>query len=239
MEEKILFLENIVIGNKKFKKGEVFEIICYEKEGYALNIGYKINLEASNHNTMFYHVEKDIFIMIDSMFETLLHKNIIKLCEKVRGFEKISKEQFNKDFEGFNVVYEDIKLPKRSTSKSAGYDCFAPIDIKLEPNEEIKIPTGIRSYMLDNEKLGALPRSGHGFKYYLRLANTQGVIDADYYDSDNEGHIFVKLRNEGHKTLEIKKGQGMCQLIFSKYLLADGDDFTGNVRNGGFGSTDK
>lgn len=237
--EKILFLDNVVIGNKDFKKGEVFEVICYTKEGYAINIGHKINLEAFDHTTMFYHVEKDIFIIPESVSETLLHKNIIKLCEKIRGFEEISKKQFNKDFEELNVTYEDIKIPKRSTSKSAGYDCFAPIDIKLEPNEEIKIPTGIRSYMLDNEKLSALPRSGHGFKYYLRLANTEGIIDADYYYSDNEGHIFVKLRNEGNKTLEIKKGQGMCQLIFSKYLLADGDDYTGDVRNGGFGSTDK
>jgi len=159
--------------------------------------------------------------------------------KKIRGFEKISKEQFEKDFEGLKVNYKDIKLPKRSTAKSAGYDCFAPIDIILQSGEEIKLPTGIRSYMLDDEVLFALPRSGHGFKYYLRLANTEGVIDADYYESDNEGHIFVKLRNEGKKALEINKGQGMCQLIFQKYLLADGDDFTGEQRNGGFGSTDK
>lgn len=160
---------------------------------------------------------------------------------KTRGFEKISKEQFLKDFSELlqTVDYNDIKLPKRSTAKSAGYDCFAPIDIELKPNEEIKLPTGIRSYMLPDEVLFALPRSGHGFKYYLRLANTQGVIDADYYESDNEGHIFVKLRNEGTKTLQITKGTGMCQLIFQKYLLADDDDFTGEQRNGGFGSTDK
>ncbi|MFC0903940.1 deoxyuridine 5'-triphosphate nucleotidohydrolase [Clostridium sp. MT-14] len=158
---------------------------------------------------------------------------------KTRGFEKISKEQFLKDFDDLGVKYEEIKLPKRSTSKSAGYDCFSPINIALCPGEEIKLPTGIRSYMQDNEVLFALPRSGHGFKYYLRLANTEGVIDADYYDSDNEGHIFVKLRNEGKKDLSINKGQGMCQLIFQKYLLADGDDFSGEQRNGGFGSTDK
>jgi dUTP pyrophosphatase len=161
------------------------------------------------------------------------------ISKKERGFELVSKEQFTKDFEGLDIKYEDIKLPKRSTAKSAGYDCFTPIDITLEPNEEIKLPTGIRSYMLEDEVLFALPRSGHGFKYYLRLANTEGVIDSDYYESDNEGHIFVKLRNEGNKTLKIEKGQGMCQLIFQKYLLADGDDFTGKQRNGGFGSTDK
>ena len=151
---------------------------------------------------------------------------------KIRGFQKISERQFTKDFKGLNVKYDDIELPKRSTAKS-------PIDIRLVPGEEIKLPTGIRSYMLDDEVLFALPRSGSGFKYYLRLANTVGCIDSDYYDSDNEGHIFVKLRNEGKKDLLIDKGQGMCQLIFQKYLLADGDDFIGEQRNGGFGSTDK
>lgn len=233
--KKLLFLDNVKIQGVDFKKGEIFNIQDEYKNEVIINIGYIFNIKENKviakRNDFSIHKE-----IIDFMSKS---KSIIQIIDKVRGFEKISKNQFNKDFEGFNVIYEDIKIPKRSTSKSAGYDCFAPIDIKLEPNEEIKIPTGIRSYMLDNEKLGALPRSGHGFKYYLRLANTQGVIDADYYDSDNEGHIFVKLRNEGHKTLEIKKGQGMCQLIFSKYLLADGDDYTGDVRNGGFGSTDK
>lgn len=159
--------------------------------------------------------------------------------KKIRGFEKISIKQFNQDFEiKLNVNYDtDVKLPSRATAKSAGYDCFTPIDIDLQPDEEIKIPTGIRAYMLDDEVLKVYPRSGHGFKFYVRLANTVGIIDADYYESDNEGHIWVKLRNEGDKPLHIDKGTGMCQLIFHKYLLADGDDFTGEKRNGGFGST--
>jgi dUTP pyrophosphatase len=158
--------------------------------------------------------------------------------KRIRGFEIISEGQFKEDFKGLEVKYEDLLIPKRSTAKSAGYDCFAPIQITLDPNQEIKVPTGIRSYMLDDEVLLALPRSGHGFKF-IRLANSTGVIDSDYYFSDNSGHIWVKLRNEGNNTLTIKKGEGMCQLIFQKYLLVDGDDFTGEVRNGGFGSTTK
>lgn len=158
---------------------------------------------------------------------------------KIRGFEFISKEQFDKDFKGLEVNYDELKLPRRSTAKSAGYDCYAPVEISLQPNEVIKLPTGIRAYMQDDEVLKAYPRSGHGFKFFLRLANTVGVIDADYILSDNEGHIFVKLRNEGAVPMVIKKGEGMCQLIFEKYLLADGDDYSGEVRNGGFGSTNK
>lgn len=159
--------------------------------------------------------------------------------DKIRGFEKISNSQFEKDFKGLDIDYDEIQLPKRGTAKSAGYDVFTPINIRLQPQEDIKIPTGIKAYMLNDEVLFALPRSGQGFKYYIRLANTEGVIDADYINADNEGHIWVKIRNEGNKVFEIKKGTAIAQLIFQKYLLIDGDSFTGENRTGGFGSTDK
>ena len=94
-------------------------------------------------------------------------------------------------------------------------------------------------YNLDNEVLKAYPRSGHGFKYYIRLANTVGIIDADYIESENEGHIWVKLRNEGDKRFTLELGQAMCQVMFQKYLLADDDFSHGEKRNGGFGSTTK
>lgn len=87
----------------------------------------------------------------------------------------------------------------------------------------------------------AFPRSGLGFKFYCRLANTVGVIDSDYYNNPkNEGHMFVKIRNEGTKIMEIKQGEGMCQMIFMPFLLVDGDSFdNGEERKGGFGSTTK
>lgn len=157
---------------------------------------------------------------------------------RTRGFETISDEQIMKDFD--NGVDNKIRLPERSTRESAGYDVFAPFDINLSPGEDIKIPTGIRAYMQKGEVLLAFPRSGLGFKYYTRLANTLGIIDSDYYYSDNEGHIFIKLRNEGDKALYIKQGDAFAQMIFMPFLLADGDSFEeGNTRNGGFGSTGK
>lgn len=158
---------------------------------------------------------------------------------KYRGFEFVSTEQLEKDFgDDRNEVV--MKLPMRATKGSAGYDCYAPVDIYLGPGNDIKIPTGIKSYMRNGEMLMAVPRSGLGFKYYCRLANTIGIIDKDYYDNpDNEGHIFVKLRNEGNEPIIIKHGEAMCQFIFTPFLLADNDNFTdGNDRNGGFGSTD-
>lgn len=155
-----------------------------------------------------------------------------------RGFEIISKEQLNKDF--YKTVEYEVKLPKRSTKESAGYDIFAPYFFQIAPNEEIKIPTGLKVHMQKGEVLFIFPRSGLGFKYYTRLANTIGVIDSDYINSDNEGHIWVKIRNEGDKCLTVKQGEAFCQAIFMPFLLVDEDNFNdGNDRNGGFGSTNK
>lgn len=157
---------------------------------------------------------------------------------KLRGFEFISTEQARKDF-GKDLSIAEPKLPKRGTKLAAGYDIYAPYNIILAPGEEINIPTGLKTYMQPGEVLMAFPRSGLGFKYYCRLANTVGVIDGDYYNnSNNEGHMFVKLRNEGNKEMVIKQGEGMCQMIFMPFLLVDGDSFdNGEERKGGFGST--
>ena len=155
----------------------------------------------------------------------------------IRGFEPVCKEEFKKSFGDYSGV--KVKLPKRSTKKAAGYDCFAPFDFTLQPGEDINIPTGIKAYMQDGEVLMVFPRSGLGFKYYTRLSNSTGIVDADFYSNpNNDGHIHVKLRNEGTKPLTVKQGEAFCQFIFMPFLLADGDDFdTGNERVGGFGST--
>jgi len=135
-------------------------------------------------------------------------------------------------------TYNGIKLPERATSHSAGYDVFSVWDFTLLPKESIKIPTGWKSYMLPDEKIVFHPRSGLGFKYFIRLANTTGVGDSDYYNNEgNEGHYWVKIRNEGSETVKIKVGDAIAQCIFEKYLLADGDTFEGRKRIGGLGST--
>jgi len=165
---------------------------------------------------------------------------------KIRGFEVISEKQYIEDFketlEEFTaqecLAYEKIILPKRATALSAGYDVFSTVGFLLPPNKEIKLPTGIKSYMQNDEVLKAYPRSGLGFKFYSRLANTIGIIDADYIFGKNEGHIWIKLRNEGNKSMLIEKGEAICQFIFEKYLLADGDSYEGKKRIGGLGSSD-
>lgn len=83
----------------------------------------------------------------------------------------------------------------------------------LAPGETIKIPTGIRVQMETGWVLQCYPRSGLGFKYRLQLNNTVGIIDSDYYFSDNEGHIFAKLTNDGkeQKTVEVCKDRVLCK----------------------------
>lgn len=121
---------------------------------------------------------------------------------------------------------------------SAGYDFASPLTFTLNPDETIKIPTGIRCGMNTDWVLMIYPRSGLGFKYQICLANTIGVVDADYYFSNNEGHIFVKLVNRGDKSVHINLGDAFAQGIFMEYGITE-DDRVETFRNGGFGSTDK
>lgn len=166
--------------------------------------------------------------------------------KRIAKFHKVSYEQFfescNEDFAESEIkkMYEDIKLPARATAGSAGYDIFSPFDFSLAPSETIKIPTGIRCEIDEGWVLKIYPRSGLGFKFRLQLNNTVGIIDSDYFYSDNEGHIFIKITNDSNenKTVEVKKGTGFAQGIFVEYGITVDDEATG-VRNGGFGSTTK
>lgn len=167
--------------------------------------------------------------------------------KRIAKFHKVSFEQFAKDwkdtFEQYSEeeicnIYDSLKLPKRATTGSAGYDFYAPVDVTMKPGEIVKIPTGIRVEMEEGWVLKCYPRSGLGFKYRLQLNNTVGIIDSDYFYSDNEGHIMVKITNEGVKTMKVAKGDGFCQGIFLPYGITE-DDKTEGTRNGGFGSTDK
>lgn len=158
----------------------------------------------------------------------------------VAKFEKVSFEQYAKDVEKADEIYENIQLPQRATKGSAGYDFYMPYDLTLVPGQTAKIPTGIRAKIADGWVLCLFPRSGLGFKYRLQLNNTVGIIDADYYLSDNEGHIFAKITNNSNegKTLTLKQGEGFMQGIFMPFGLAE-DDNVQTIRNGGFGSTTK
>lgn len=149
-------------------------------------------------------------------------------------FEKISKEQSEKD--GIVHFYESIVLPKRATAFSAGYDFFAPYDLEIKKGESVLVPSGVKAKMPQDTVLLILPRSSLGFKYKLRLCNTVGVIDSDYYGNEkNEGHIMIKLFAEGND-VTIPQGKAFAQGIFLKYYTTE-DDETDKQRQGGMGST--
>lgn len=152
------------------------------------------------------------------------------MAKVVAKFEKVSYEQFKKDWEDtFNAsdeeiirkIYDGIKLPKRATVGSAGYDFFTPIGLKIKPGKTVKVPTGIRCKIDNDWVLKCYPRSGLGFKFRLQLNNTVGIITND--------------TNE-EKVIGLKSGEGFMQGIFVEYGITEDDDATG-IRNGGFGST--
>lgn len=168
---------------------------------------------------------------------------------RIARFHKVSFERYLEDWQGLfgyepeSVIkerYEKIELPRRATKGSAGYDFFSPQQFSLEPGKTINIPTGIRVEMEDGWVLKCYPRSGLGFKFRLQLNNTVGIIDSDYFYSDNEGHIFVKLTNDSNegKIVNVNAGVAFMQGIFVEYGITY-DDEVEEVRNGGFGSTTK
>ena len=158
----------------------------------------------------------------------------------MRKFEKISFEQFKKDVVDDKNLYDSFSLPKRSTRFSAGYDFFSLFDFTLKPNEIIKIPTGVKIEMNDDEMLMLVVRSSQGFKYNVRMCNQIGIFESDYYNNEsNEGHAWLKLQNHGNKDYIVKKGDAICQGIFTKFLTVDDEEEILDYRKGGIGSTDK
>jgi len=149
---------------------------------------------------------------------------------RIRGFEKVSRGRFRKnDFEPL--------LPLRGSIKSAGYDFFVPHDVEIEPNKQITIWTDIKAYMKDGEYLALYPRSSVGIKLELRLANTVGIIDSDYYNNENnEGNIGICIRNCGEKSVNLSRGDRIAQGIFQPFLVSDNCN-SGEERKGGIGST--
>jgi len=168
---------------------------------------------------------------------------------RIAQFVKVSPRQFITDWiatfpqqsvDQALLAYEQIQLPRRATSGSAGYDFFAPVGFELPAGGSIKIPTGIRALIEEGWVLTLYPRSSLGFKFRFQLDNSVGVIDSDYARSDNEGHIFLRMTNDSRegKGLRVPSGAAFAQGIFLPFGITVDDDAQG-VRNGGFGSTSR
>lgn len=198
---------------------------------------------------------------------------------QVAQFEKVSYQQFEADMmncqdawrQDYNIwaedrqddphanigpypyiqeVYDNIELPKRATTGSAGYDFKAPFSFKMEPGQSVKFPTGVRCKIDDGWFLALFPRSSLGFKYRMQLDNGTGIVDSDYYNAANEGHIHAKFTNDSKhlypinglnalpNIIDIKRGDSYMQGIFIPFGVTYDDNATG-IRTGGFGSTNK
>lgn len=165
---------------------------------------------------------------------------------RIAKFEKVSREQFSKDFTkciGGNDaaaerLYDNVVLPKRATAGSAGYDLITPVSFTLAPGEGVKIPTGLRIKMQPGWMLLILPKSGLGSRFRLQLDNTMGLIDCDYYDAANEGHIMVPVTNDSKsgKVLTVEAGKAFVQAVLVPFGITE-DDAAEGIREGGFGST--
>ena len=136
------------------------------------------------------------------------------------------------------IPLEEIPLPRRATSGSAGYDFVAPAENVIPAGGDALIPTGIRAEMDPGWVLVLFPRSSLGFRTGIRLCNTAGIIDSDYAFANNEGHIMVKLRNPSGSPVVIGRGERFCQGIFLPFGTAEEDEGFAK-RSGGFGSTGK
>lgn len=163
---------------------------------------------------------------------------------RIAQFEKVSFEQFSADMSvhmhdiSAREAYDGIIMPRRATTGSAGYDLYLPADITLKAGQTMTVPTGIRAFIEDGWFLMCCPRSGLGFKYRLRMDNTVGIIDGDYYNAENEGHIIIKVTNENTegKELVLPAGKAFAQGIFLPYGITMDDNADG-LRRGGFGSS--
>ena len=171
--------------------------------------------------------------------------------KKVAKFSKVSFEQFVEDCKGIlgdvyienkmeylSEKYKNINIPKRSTACSAGHDISTPFNIKMTPHQSITIPTGLRCEMDRDYVMLIFARSSLGIKKGMTIANTVPVVDADYAYADNEGHIFICIKNNGEDTLELEEGDKIVQAVFVPFGVADEEEIT-TERTGGIGSTGK
>jgi len=163
--------------------------------------------------------------------------------EKIATFEKVSFEQYLEsrlklgaqpdETSAIRKEWENIRLPERATNGSAGYDFFLPTGCCFG-KQPVLIPTGIRCKIEPGWFLMCCPKSGLGFKYRMKLANTVGVVDSDYYFSTNEGHIMAKISSK--EPFSLDTGSKFMQGIFLQFGVTT-DDVAVGIRDGGFGST--
>ena len=173
-------------------------------------------------------------------------------------FEKVSRfaaADFNlpvrktKSSAGYDFeVAEDIVIPTH-THQLLDMAKFSPQPVEAYTLEEMAkltkstkakptlVPTGVKCHLEPGYYLELSVRSSTPLKHWLILANSVGIIDADYCDNpDNEGEIFFQLINLSPYPIQLRKGDIVGQGIIKRYHVTD-DDAAKGERTGGFGST--
>lgn len=134
---------------------------------------------------------------------------------------------------------KNIKLPKRASTHSAGYDLAVTGSYEIDPGSIVLVNTGLRVKIPTKEVLLVFPRSSLGIKKGLMMSNGVGVIDSDYYNTDNQGHIMIPLYNFTSKKVYIKDGERVAQGVFTNFYKTTDEKINNTVRLGGFGSSGK
>ena len=145
-------------------------------------------------------------------------------------------------------LFKDVQLPLIATDGSAGADLRAYLydetfnekitKIVVQPNQEVKVHTGLCFQLPKGTAMLLLPRSSMGIKKNLVLKNTIGLLDCDY-----TGECLIFLKNVGGTPVEIEQGERLVQALIvpyvkPNYIEVEELDETERGANG-FGSTQR
>lgn len=148
------------------------------------------------------------------------------MINELNQFEKVSR------YNGDNFIY-----PERATQSAVGYDIYIQEDITVLANSHKLIPTFLK-WKHRGQIDTYLRIVGRSSNYKRNLQVFEGTIDADYYNNvDNEGEMFISVRNYGDKDVELKTGDRVAQVILAPFKLMTDDTMNEKKRIGGFGST--
>lgn len=130
----------------------------------------------------------------------------------------------------------DLPLPGRATDGSAGHDIRSCEDVRLPPGGIHAIATGLIMELPLGVECQVRPRSGLAFRHGITLPNSPGTIDPDY-----RGELKVLVQNLGPDAVDLRRGDRIAQLVFSRFVAPAVEDAptvspTGRG-SGGFGST--
>jgi len=133
-------------------------------------------------------------------------------------------------------LVKNIPLPFKSTPGAVGYDLAAAEDAIIKSHSFGVVRTGIAIELPSNIEAQIRPRSGLAMHKGIGVLNSPGTIDPDY-----RGELKIILFNCSDADFEIKFGDRIAQIVFSRRLQVEFQEtkqLTKTLRNEkGFGHT--